>query len=112
MTTATEILKTVKELAAASPDTLADCKYFNDDKTPCCVVGHALAKHGITAEAVEGRDPETGDRLNTLSVGCGLLAAVGVVEDSEEAVVELSRIQARQDRRLNWCNAVAPGHAF
>ena len=110
MTTATEILKTVIELAKENPEKTAGCKYVNDDGTPCCIVGHALIKHGLKATDFDGSFDGYDGRvhpINTYGVIFGLLAKLGIEEDDKDVVRRLARIQAAQDAGITWSDAVA-----
>lgn len=113
--TATQILNTVVELGRANPEGRAAGRYVNPDNTPCCIVGHALIKHGIKPEVFAGRakkiyeDTDPYQPLNTMSVGFGLLTEVGVVEGEEEesSVLHLVTIQSVQDSGRSWGQALA-----
>lgn len=110
MTTATEILKTVIELAKENPEKTAGCKYVNDDGTPCCIVGHALIKHGLKAADFDGSLYEVDglvNPINTCGVAFGLLAKLGIEEDNKDVVRRLARIQSAQDAGKTWSDAVA-----
>ena len=111
MTTATEILDTVIKLAKKHPDTEAECQYFNDDKTPCCIVGHAFYEHGITAdtlaEIAEQSDCGEYEDLNRWTgINSGILGYVGIEDEETDAVTALERIQTAQDGGDTWGDAV------
>ena len=111
MTTATEILDTVIKLAKEHPDTVADCLYFNDDKTPCCIIGHAFYEHGITAdtlaEIAERSDCGEYDDLNRWTgINRRILEYVGIEDEETDAVTALERIQVAQDCGYPWGDAV------
>ena len=115
MTTATEILDTVIKLAKKHPDTEAECQYFNDDKTPCCIVGHAFYEHGITAdtlaEIAETKYCDYEDLNRWTSIDSGILRYVGIEDKETDAVTALARIQKAQDCGYRWGDAVKDGLA-
>lgn len=103
--TATQLLETVEHLAETFPETTSSCKYFNDDNTPCCIVGHALVAHGITAKTFEQHGDF--DELNVwTSVQGGILCELGVTEDDKDAVNRLAGIQLQQDNGKTWGEAL------
>ena len=115
MTTATEILDTVIKLAKKHPDTEAECQYFNDDKTPCCIVGHAFYEHGITAdtlaEIAETKYCDYDDLNRWTGINAGILGYVGIEDEETDAVTALARIQKAQDCGYRWGDAVKDGLA-
>lgn len=109
--TATELLNTVLELAAEAPDTKARCRYFNDDATPCCIVGQGLAKHGIDRDTFkahgEAFDRDWEDMNKWTPVSSPWIQNLFVVDDMG-ALEELSDIQTKQDKGAPWSVAVDP----
>ena len=108
--TAKDILDTVIKLAKEHPDTVAECLYFNDDKTPCCIVGHAFYEHGITAdtlaEIAETKYCDYEDLNRWTSIRTGILGYVGIENEETDAVTALERIQLAQDCGDTWGDAV------
>ena len=93
-----DLIEDVKELAREHPDKTAECVYFLEGE-PCCIVGHALAKRGITAkDAIEG-DYNYG-------VAVTALPDYGVIEDDFRALVRLSEVQDLQDYGKPWGEAI------
>lgn len=110
MTTATQILETVVSLAKEAPYTRAECRYFNEDKTPCCIVGGAFEKHGITHDTfveISERGERSYEDLNQWTgISCDIFGYVGVEVDSQDALDKLAEIQIAQDTGSSWKEAV------
>lgn len=102
MIKASDILKTVKELGERFPDRRAGCQYFYRNGHPCCIVGHALRKHGLRMR----------DLPNFGVNGTGLGAAI----DSGDLPIEvdiddlqlrrLCNVQMAQDEEKPWGEAI------
>lgn len=111
---ATELLKTVLELAAEAPDTKARCRYFNDDATPCCIVGQGLAKHGIDRDALKAHGAENfrdwTDMNQWSPVRSPKVQSLFTLDTAEDriALELLSDIQNKQDKGAPWSVAVDP----
>ena len=69
------------------------CRYFEDDGSPSCGVGHVFAKHGVTLDDLVG--------INT---GTAVLTVVAddVIDISPEGVRILDLFQSRQDEGIPW----------
>ncbi|EHB47630.1 hypothetical protein MycrhDRAFT_5756 [Mycolicibacterium rhodesiae JS60] len=108
MTTASELLNTVIELGTEQPDTKAKCRYFNPNATPCCIVGHAFEKHGITQQTLKEVPGVTYENLNRWSSiqASRILDLVGVDSDDPAAVSKLGAIQLAQDTGSTWGEAL------
>jgi len=109
--TATDILEDVIELAKEDPYRVADCKYFDEyDGSPCCIVGHALARRGISANTLRSLgDFETLNMYTCAGPSFesdGILQILGIEVDDEYAREMLETIQIQQDTGLPWGKAV------
>ncbi|QGJ95528.1 hypothetical protein SEA_RIMMER_74 [Mycobacterium phage Rimmer] len=105
------VIQRIKELAAENPERVAHCQYFEDDNsTPCCIVGHALAGAGI-------RQEESGDGYHyigndTASALAGTLAGqlpwaeFGFESPAVNELRWVSLVQHRQDGGYTWSEAV------
>lgn len=85
-----EVLKVMKE----NPDAKRECKYFNKDGSPCCVVGTALFNLGEKPdEYLADSDLNTWTDVSSLPV---------LAHDDEIAVGKLDSAQHRQDQGVVW----------
>lgn len=77
-----------------------NCAYF-DGNQPSCIVGHVLARHGVTlADIQDDVADHNGDTVHTL-------AADGLLICSQAAEVALSMAQMMQDTGHTWGEAFA-----
>lgn len=103
-----EVVADLRALAAERPDYTynayedgddGSCIYFHHDGTPSCIVGHVLAKHGVTLEDVGSANDDVVEKLVTGGIISGDSAAMGV----------LDRAQGAQDSGRRWADAVEFG---
>jgi hypothetical protein len=86
----------VRKIAEAEPLGRAQCRYFEDDGQPLCLVGHALALQGITLADVthHGNGTYIGTVLDT-------------VGDEHGVILDwLGAVQYKQDAGWRWEAAV------
>ena len=100
MIKASQIVKDVKELAAEHPNRKAGCKNFHANGRPCCIVGHALHKHGVRLKDLFGRG------LN--ENGLVALKVYKVIENdlSDQDWMKLQYVQNAQDKGRPWGEAI------
>lgn len=96
-------------LPNGDPDTR--CAYFDPvDKTPSCVIGHLLARHGVGADDLVLSEPVEykGMRYTDLNTDAGVrvLAHAGVIEIDRLGVEILEDVQVAQDCGIPWGQAV------
>lgn len=97
--TVEDLEQAVREIALESPDYIYDrpdggCVYFDKDGCPSCLIGHGLAKLGITPERVGG--------YNSSGVGGLSYEDIIVGEDLDWLI----NVQDRQDAGISWGDAV------
>jgi hypothetical protein len=97
--TVEDLEQAVREIALEDPDYVYDrpyggCVYFDKDGCPSCLIGHGLAKLGITPERVGG--------YNNSGVGGLSYEDIIVGED----IKWLMDVQDQQDAGEFWGNAV------
>ncbi|KRD08609.1 hypothetical protein ASE48_08575 [Mycobacterium sp. Root265] len=116
---ATALLETVLELGKETPDQKAGCTYFNDDSTPCCIVGHGFAKHGFGADTLSVLGDTYHRRWASLNHSTGVTHhfikdhVVSVHNDADDkALSALADIQNKQDRGATWAEAVDPSITY
>jgi hypothetical protein len=80
---------------------VALCVYFDDEGSPSCIVGHALAKKGVTREALDNVDSE----LNRNAGPYGLESAE-VISAPVGVIDLLSLVQDYQDQGTPWGEAL------
>jgi hypothetical protein len=76
------------------PEDVTTCRYFEDDGKPSCLIGHILARHGVTKADVGHRN--TGVTVSTL-IDEGLIEV-----DTGEMHTILVGIQNWQDGGMQW----------
>lgn len=88
------------------------CRYFEDDDTPSCIVGHVLASWGLARidlpmDYTNSDGDEVGD-VNRVGVD-NVLDAIGVDPHGldPKVMVLLRTAQCEQDRGLEWGEALA-----
>lgn len=105
------VIDRIKELAAEYPDRIAQCRYFNSDGSPECIVGHVL--HELGAEECNTVDgiylALNGAMLAPIDTLADILPweKLGVEKPTREQVKWVVRRQASQDRGDRWHEAVA-----
>lgn len=109
--TATALKARVIELAEEFPETLRECRYFNEDSTPCCIVGKGMADLGIDShEFLYGDysgDLNDGTSIRVLAHHEYPTLPVIVENDDDEALEFLQEMQGYQDRGRTWGEALA-----
>lgn len=130
--TAAQLVEKVREVAAELPANSLDsgmgCFYFYDNGNPCCIVGQAMSRLGVTpAAALEELEESyihvpnpnqiakdnfdfefNTKRINTVLASrkfAGLFEYPDSTYDSD--VTWLRNVQARQDDGFSWAEAVA-----
>lgn len=108
--TASTVLQNVLALAAEQPNTQASCVYFNDDGTPCCIVGSALARAGLSAKPFLEDDDlnQWTDAYCLFAYHGDELGLASIDEDDEDGVAAMNRlkvIQGKQDSGSPWGEA-------
>jgi len=111
MVKVSELIETVKELGRTYPGTIRGCIYFGPDGDPCCIIGTALHRHGITWKDLAALDYTGNDTINTSVHVRDLLEhyadELGIeVDVTPEEVEALWRVQIRQDERYPWGRAI------
>lgn len=99
MIKASVLAQTVKDLAIEQPTAHSASKYFDKDGSPCCIVGHGLARLGVDTEPFTG----PGSRLNKKQIG--QLGQV-IDFDTQESKSFLVNIQSWQDLGYGWRDAL------
>lgn len=97
-----QLLSDILALAAEHPDRKASCLYFDDlmaDHPPQCIVGHAIARQGVTYEDM-GNENGTAFDILVLQDEFGEIPDVTIPH-----TVQL--IQAAQDTGVTWSEAVS-----
>lgn len=72
----------------------ARCKYFENDGTPSCIVGHVLARYGLTLE-------ELTDVHNAWTTPAKLLD-LGLISTTPRVIELLAVAQGKQDFGSPW----------
>lgn len=79
------------------------CVYFDDDfigEPPSCIVGHVLARHGVTLTDLVNAEVEIERHINGSRVV--LLTELGLLDISRKAAIALSEAQYAQDDGHTW----------
>jgi hypothetical protein len=79
------------------------CQYFHDEE-PGCIVGHLLAKHGITQAFLESKDGPNVFELNASDVTELVDRDVLGVDNKTRAF--LFNLQSKQDKGVTWGEAM------
>lgn len=99
-----QVVEDLKALAAEKPDyvyrppvDMGTCAYFAETGVPSCIVGHVIAKHGVTRSDLSL--PKT-----DLNWGSGpeRLAKYGVIEADTRTLSLLGHAQQHQDDGHTW----------
>lgn len=104
----------LREIVAANPDNVATCAYFDKGgETPQCVVGHALARLGVTQIHDERYDLYTLASAEGKTIGdSGDLAddlrwsAAGVRAPGHKQRDWIATLQSHQDNGLTWAESL------
>ena len=101
-----EVVAEVKAIADERPDYIYPysfneevCMYFSDGQ-PSCIVGHWLARRGVTVDDI--RPFNTG-------AGPSVFRSLGIANLDSATVHFLSNVQAAQDTGTPWGEAFAKG---
>lgn len=93
-----ELVKEIRRLAKENPDKKAECQYvYEEDLTPCCIVGHAL--YNLELVAVGELEKQNEDRFDQTSWGCDFS---GTTDEQHW----ISEVQENQDNGATWAQAV------
>ncbi len=103
--TLTEAKAMVAEILLSQPDArfgpgIRLCRYFNEDGSPDCCVGHVLSRVGITREDVKGFDVGTPNDPN--SAVFDLLHPLWSGDIDPAAGKFLIEVQHKQDSGVTW----------
>ncbi|MBB3752420.1 hypothetical protein FHT44_004932 [Mycolicibacterium sp. BK634] len=106
------VIEMIRELAEENPHEVADCQYFNDDSTPCCIFGHVFAKLGATPN---GRVIQSATRRRVVAEGEGVYEiywpALGIEQPSSFENQWAADIQDYQDTGSRWPDAIQKADA-
>lgn len=93
------LTRAVEEMGAeyVYPDP-GHCRYFNDDGTPSCLVGHVLAYKGVAAVTFA-------DRIDNETTVDGLRSWMLTADDRTARALRAA--QAKQDSGEDWGTALA-----
>ena len=106
MIKASEIRDTVRRLGLEYPETKRECRYFNPDGTPCCLVGTALAIHGMEPDTFLA-ELEFNRFTNVSNLFHDYADKFGLLNDlTDEEFTRLAVAQKRQDQGDIWGQAV------
>lgn len=105
-----EIVKGREAYVYDGQDASGKCYYFKDNGAPSCIIGHLLAKLGVTVEQVRGSD-ENACAINNLPIS-DLLRRDGFEETDGVTTQYLSIAQGWQDHKQPWGEAFAQAEAF
>ena len=104
-----EVISRIRKLADEHPDRVVGCDYFNEDGTPCCIVGNVISELGAVPGPSRGEVVSpTGERV----VGEGKSASsinwnvVGVENPTSKQIDWVISVQETQDERNTWSVAV------
>lgn len=98
------LIDSLYEIVAENPDYVYGdqdaegfCCYFDDEGEPSCLVGHVLARNGITAEQVE-----------PVKVSCApaVIREIAEIQLSLEAKILFDSVQCWQDMWEPWARAL------
>lgn len=97
-----EIVRGRENYVYAVPADADDCVYFDPaSKAPSCIVGHLIARHGVTYDDV------TAVRYNcNIYTSVAGLRGEDIVDASDDVVDYLNRVQSAQDVRIPWGEAI------
>lgn len=103
-----EFVAKVEELAIIYPDRISEkfgtdgsCRYFDDDRNPSCIMGHALHAFGV------------GQGTHVVTEGVSIKAVLPNFTEMDEPTRNyLNELQTHQDEGLPWGEAMQVAKAY
>lgn len=86
-------------------DDASTCVYFGEDGAPSCIIGHVLARHGITLADLQRDNPHLGAR-DYNDAGINMLLGIRLFACSDAAASALFNAQRMQDIGHSWGEAL------
>lgn len=102
-----EVISRIRKLADEHPDRVVGCDYFNEDGTPCCIVGNVISELGgvrYGSSAVNA----AGEKIVYEGTRSDLVhwKLLGVESPSNTERDWVYSVQKEQDNESTWRQAV------
>lgn len=107
------VIERIRELAANDQARKAECRYFDAEAKPDCIIGHVLHELGAKNDDSDliNRDGEYAGRAWTQAEYI-LWDVLGVHEGTKAESDWVQAVQSMQDSGANWGAAVAHADKF